>query len=111
MTDKQKYLSACRFAIHQLMKKGSIAALLNCQDNEPIEIRWKDTLDWIDKEYEILDQPSITARWTRELRGPGQEHSPVVTCSACHTSSIVRFPHCPYCNAKMENPGLSRDKW
>lgn len=52
MTDKQKYLLACQFAIHQLTSKGSCSMVMDVHSDNPTVVQWKDVLDWIEKEYE-----------------------------------------------------------
>lgn len=53
MTDKQKYLHACKYAIEMVKRKGSCSLAMDIRSNNPIVVKWKDVLDWIDKEYEV----------------------------------------------------------
>lgn len=53
MSDKQKYLMACQFAIMQLTRKGSCSVALDCHSDNPTIVKWKDVLEWIEKEYEV----------------------------------------------------------
>lgn len=52
MTVKQKYLYACKYAIEQLKRKGSCSLAMDIHSDNPIVVKWKDVLDWIDEEYD-----------------------------------------------------------
>ena len=52
MTDKQKYLHACKFAVEELTRKGSISLAMDIHSDNPTVVDWKDVIEWIDKEYE-----------------------------------------------------------
>ena len=51
MTDKQKYILACKFAISKLTDKGSSAVMLGIHKDRMI-VDWKDVIDWLDDEYQ-----------------------------------------------------------
>lgn len=52
MTDREKYIVACNFAISQLTSKGSCSVVLDVHSDNPTVVRWKDVLEWLDKEYQ-----------------------------------------------------------
>lgn len=53
MTDKQKYLRACRFAITKMKEKGSVSITLDIHSDNPTLVKLNDVLNWIEKEYEV----------------------------------------------------------
>ena len=58
MTDKEKYLLACKYAVRDKMEKGSYAyTVLETTDTEVqttkwIDVPWKDVLNWLNQEYQ-----------------------------------------------------------
>ena len=52
MTDREKYILACNFAIMQLTRKGSCSVVLDVHSDKPTVVEWKDVLEWLDKEYQ-----------------------------------------------------------
>ena len=52
MTDKQKYLRACEYAINEMIGRGSYSLAINIHSNQPTMVKWKDALEWVEKEYE-----------------------------------------------------------
>ncbi len=51
MTEKEKYLLACNYAIMQLTRKGSCSVVLGVHSDNPTVVEWKDVLEWLDAEY------------------------------------------------------------
>ena len=50
MTDREKYLCGCNYAIRKLVEKGSSSyAILD--GDKWIEVPWKDILEWLNSEY------------------------------------------------------------
>lgn len=50
MTDREKYICGCNFAIRKLVERGSSAYAI-IDDGKWITVPWKDILEWLDKEY------------------------------------------------------------
>lgn len=51
LTNKQKYLKVCGYAVLQMKKKGISSLALDITSNNPTTIvDLEDVLDWIDKE-------------------------------------------------------------
>ena len=59
MTDREKYIVACNFAISQLTSKGSCSVVLDVHSDNPTVVRWKDVLEWLDKEYQNVQMCSL----------------------------------------------------
>lgn len=57
MTNDEKFLRACEYAIHRMIIDGSYGVLLGVHSNEPVMVDYVDVLDWIgtklDKENEL----------------------------------------------------------
>lgn len=51
MTDKQIYLHACKYAVYEMLGKGSSSLAINIHSDNPTLVEWKDVLKWIEKEY------------------------------------------------------------
>ena len=66
MTDREKYIRACMYAIHQLTYRGSNGYVL-IDDGNWIDVPWKDVLEWLDKEYQVKEVPS--GKWICESKG------------------------------------------
>lgn len=52
MTNREKYILACNFAVMQLTTKGSCSVVLDIHSDHPTEVKWTDVLEWLDKEYQ-----------------------------------------------------------
>ena len=62
-TDKEKYLRACGFAITQMMERGSSAVVFGIHSDHPVQVRYKDVLEWINKQLDVIDlNPKSTTR-------------------------------------------------
>lgn len=55
MTDREKYLRACGFAITQMMGNGSSAVVFGVHSDNPAEVKYEDVLEWIDKQLDKED--------------------------------------------------------
>ena len=51
MTDREKYLCGCNYAIRKLVEKGSSSYVI-LDGDKWIDVPWKDILEWLDKEYQ-----------------------------------------------------------
>ena len=52
MTNKQKYLLGCNFAIMQLTKYGSIEFLMHDENDDVVTVKWNEILEWLNSEFE-----------------------------------------------------------
>ena len=50
MTEKQKCLRACSFAVIEMIGRGSSSLVIDVHSGNPSTIEWKDVLEWIEKE-------------------------------------------------------------
>ena len=53
-TDKGKYLRACGFAISQMIERGSSAVVFSIHSDHPVQVRYEDVLEWIDKQLDVI---------------------------------------------------------
>lgn len=120
MTERQKYLLGCRYAIKQMIEQGNYSVLLDCQSDNPIHVEWKKALEWIAEEYKV--EPRKKGYWIGQKRigfGEWKECKVLVkedgcvpescTCSECGEWLVgsdeydVNGRFCPYCGAEMES--------
>lgn len=50
MTEKQKCLRACSFAVIKMIESGSSSLAMDIYSDNPSTIKWSDVLEWIEKE-------------------------------------------------------------
>lgn len=54
VADKEKYLRACGFAISQMMERGSSAVVFGIHSDHPVQVRYEDVLEWINKQLDVI---------------------------------------------------------
>ena len=62
-TDKEKYLRVCGFAISRMMETGSSALVFGVHSDNPVQVRYEDVLEWINKQLDVIgSNPKSTTR-------------------------------------------------
>ena len=52
MTERQKCLRACSFAVIEMIERGSSSLVMGVHSGNPSTVAWSDVLAWIEKEEE-----------------------------------------------------------
>ena len=52
MTERQKCLRACSFAVIEMIERGSSSLVMDIHSGNPTSVKWNDVLEWIEKEEE-----------------------------------------------------------
>lgn len=47
MSDEEKYIMACRYAIMEMIEKGSSSLALGIGSKNQTVVQWKDVLTWL----------------------------------------------------------------
>lgn len=56
MTERQKCLRACSFAVIEMIERGSSSLVMDIHSGNPTSVKWNDVLEWIEKEEKAADE-------------------------------------------------------